>query len=92
MNKNNRVYIELTDAQTAKLSQLSRKVSQATIEDKPIMLLAQIFYDGENAVAICNVTTHEEGIELQKLLSPEYVGEYVGEDYAKEALGKARTQ
>ncbi len=91
MDANKKVYIELTEEQKNKLSGLFEEVAKATYYDKPIMLLSQIYQtnDGE-VVAICNVLTHEESILLQKILSPDSVGEYVGHDYAVEALEKSR--
>jgi hypothetical protein len=91
MDKKTRVYIELTKEQTEKLAPLFDKVSEATLYRKPIMLLSQIMMtnDGE-AVAVCNVTTHEEGIELQKVLNPKVVGKYVGDKYFRNALKRAR--
>lgn len=90
MDVKNKVYIELTPQQKEKLVPLFAKVSRAAEDEEQIMLLAQIHFNGTDAVAICNVTTHDEGLELQRLLSPSTVGKFVGDSYTNRALKKAR--
>jgi hypothetical protein len=91
MNKKSKVYIELTAKQRHALMPLFEKVAIAHSKEKPIMLLSQIMMtDSGEVVAICNVTTHEEGIELQKVLGSKKIGGQVGNDYFEKALAKAR--
>lgn len=91
MNPKSKVYIELTEAQKEVLLPLFEKVAEATYNDKPIMLLSQIMMTNDgDVVAICNVTSNEEAIELQKLLSPKLVGKVAGNKYFEKALRKAR--
>lgn len=90
IDPNKRIIIELTREQKAKLYPLFDEVMMATQENKPIMLLAQIYEVDASAVAVCNVIPYEDGINIQKLLSPDTVGETNGYDYAFEALQIAR--
>jgi len=91
MDSNKKVFIELTNKQKKKLGSLFAEVILATIKEKPIMLLAQIYQTNDgDTVAICNVLTHQESIDMQELLSPKDKGQYVGHDYAVKALQKAR--
>lgn len=90
MNKKDTVFIELTEDQLSKLDKLVEKVRQATLENKPIILLAQIniieSHFGDRAVLVANVATHEQSLQLQEMFVPELRGKVTDTNYKLSAL------
>ena len=83
------VYIELTEEQKEKLSQLFNEVTRHS-ETDPVMLLAQIHITFNDAVAACRTVDHEKSLKIQAVFGEKLVGKTVGYKDAEKRLAKAR--
>lgn len=69
MTLQGKVVISLTDEQILKLEDLFYEVEEASLEDKPIMLLAQLSVTYDGAIAICGTISHEKSLEIQSVFN-----------------------
>ena len=84
-----KVYIELTDEQKEKLKPLFDIVLDATVIDKPVMLLAQIHFSGRRAAAICGIIDNATSLKVQEAIKPKSVGIMADDKFARSIIKKA---
>ncbi len=68
MKRTKKVYIELTGSQVQALGPLSDKVTEGTLKNKPVMLLAQIHFDSTSAVAVCGIIDNKTAIKILEVM------------------------
>jgi hypothetical protein len=85
-----KAYIELTEAQKQKLIPIMDELMQSNQRGKPCLVLAQIHFDGWDAVAVVKTVSYNKAQRLAEVVKPGSAGKLTNSKMVMNRLAKAR--
>ena len=85
-----KVYIELTEAQKQKLIPIADALMQSNTRGKPCLVMAQIHFDGWDAVTVVGTIPYNKAQKLQAAMDTKSVGKLTNRRMVLNRLAKAR--